>query len=113
MSTGAVSTVGTELNGHIALVVGTRPEIVKLAPLARLLGDAGSLIHSRQHQDKELSEVFLAAADIEVTLSLTGNPSGVTLGTSFWVLQWFWIGFPSVKFQTHSENSPSASFIAR
>jgi UDP-N-acetylglucosamine 2-epimerase (non-hydrolysing) len=83
MSTGAVSTVGTELNGHIALVVGTRPEIVKLAPLARLLGDAGSLIHSRQHQDKELSEVFLAAADIEVTLSLTGicgQPRHIQIG---------------------------------
>src|SRR5580698_6700055 len=83
MSTGAVSTVGTELNGHIALVVGTRPEIVKLAPLARLLGSAGRLIHSRQHQDKELSEVFLSAAGMEVALSLSGicgEPRHVQVG---------------------------------
>ena len=78
-----MSTVGTELDGHIALVVGTRPEIVKLAPLARLLGSAGRLIHSRQHQDKELSEVFLSAAGIEVALSLSGicgEPRHVQVG---------------------------------
>jgi UDP-N-acetylglucosamine 2-epimerase (non-hydrolysing) len=74
---------GSALDGQVALVVGTRPEIVKLAPLARLLGSAGSLIHSRQHQDKELSEVFLAAARIQVTLSLSGicgQPRHVQVG---------------------------------
>ncbi len=78
-----MSAGGTELNGQIVLVVGTRPEIVKLAPLARELGRAGRLIHSRQHQDKELSEVFLAAAGVDVAVSLTGicgQPRHVQVG---------------------------------
>jgi UDP-N-acetylglucosamine 2-epimerase (non-hydrolysing) len=58
--------------GHIAVVVGTRPEIVKLAPLVRMLGDAGRLIHTGQHEDKELSGVFFAAAGIRQAHSLSG-----------------------------------------
>lgn len=45
----------------VALVVGTRPEIIKLAVLSRLLGDGGYLIHSGQHFDENLSETFFAA----------------------------------------------------
>lgn len=34
---------------HIAIVVGTRPEAVKLAPIAELLGDEAFIIHTGQH----------------------------------------------------------------
>ncbi len=57
---------------HIAIVVGTRPEIVKLAPLARRLGTAGRLLHTCQHEDEELSGVFLAAAGIRQAQTLAG-----------------------------------------
>jgi UDP-N-acetylglucosamine 2-epimerase (non-hydrolysing) len=57
---------------YIALVVGTRPEIVKLAPVVRLLADSGRLIHTGQHKDEELSGVFLAAAGIRQAASLSG-----------------------------------------
>ncbi len=57
---------------HIAMVVGTRPEIVKLAPLARILGPAGRLVHTCQHEDQELSGVFLAAAGIRQARTLAG-----------------------------------------
>jgi UDP-N-acetylglucosamine 2-epimerase (non-hydrolysing) len=59
-------------SGQIAVIVGTRPEIVKLAPVIRLLGDNATLIHSRQHEDEELSGVFLAAAGLTQAQSLTG-----------------------------------------
>jgi UDP-N-acetylglucosamine 2-epimerase (non-hydrolysing) len=59
-------------SGQISVVVGTRPEIVKLAPVVRLLGDRATLIHTCQHEDEELSGVFLAAAGITQALSLSG-----------------------------------------
>jgi UDP-N-acetylglucosamine 2-epimerase (non-hydrolysing) len=58
--------------GHIAVVVGTRPEIVKLAPVVRLLDDCATLIHTCQHQDEELSGVFLAAAGLRQARALSG-----------------------------------------
>ncbi|MEE9181981.1 MAG: UDP-N-acetylglucosamine 2-epimerase, partial [candidate division NC10 bacterium] len=45
-----------------SVVVGTRPEIVKMAPVVLALREADvsfSLIHTGQHYDHELSEVFL------------------------------------------------------
>jgi UDP-N-acetylglucosamine 2-epimerase (non-hydrolysing) len=46
------------VNSSVALVVGTRPEIVKLAMVARELGRAGVLIHTGQHYDPEMSAQF-------------------------------------------------------
>ncbi|MDX1534280.1 MAG: UDP-N-acetylglucosamine 2-epimerase, partial [Thermoplasmata archaeon] len=46
----------------LAVVVGTRPEIVKMAPVILALREADvpfSLIHTGQHYDQELSSVFL------------------------------------------------------
>jgi UDP-N-acetylglucosamine 2-epimerase (non-hydrolysing) len=59
-------------SGQIAVVVGTRPEIVKLAPVVRLLGDNAALIHTGQHEDEELSGVFLAAAGITRARAISG-----------------------------------------
>ena len=39
----------------IAVVFGTRPEIIKLAPVVRLLGNRADLIHTGQHYDSLLS----------------------------------------------------------
>lgn len=43
---------------HIAIVVWTRPEIVKLASIIRNLGSAARFLHTCQHCDEELSGVF-------------------------------------------------------
>lgn len=59
-------------SGQIAVVVGTRPEIVKLAPLVRLLDTEATLIHTCQHEDEELSGVFLAAAGLQQACALSG-----------------------------------------
>jgi UDP-N-acetylglucosamine 2-epimerase (non-hydrolysing) len=44
--------------GSIAVVLGTRPEIIKLAKITELLGDDAHLVHTGQHYDANLSEVF-------------------------------------------------------
>ncbi|MFQ5919879.1 MAG: non-hydrolyzing UDP-N-acetylglucosamine 2-epimerase [Thermoplasmata archaeon] len=46
----------------VSIVVGTRPEIVKMAPVVLALREANvpfSLVHTGQHYDQELSQVFL------------------------------------------------------
>ncbi len=57
---------------HIAVVIGTRPEIVKLAHIVRILGAQARLIHSGQHTDTELSGVFLASAGLPAPHMLSG-----------------------------------------
>lgn len=48
----------------VAVVLGTRPEIVKLAPVIKALGDAVFLIHTGQHFDEDMSDVFLTQHDL-------------------------------------------------
>jgi len=70
-------------NSHIAVVIGTRPEIVKVAAIARLLGSRARLIHTRQHSDEELSGVFLAGARLpepEMLSGICGQPRHVQIG---------------------------------
>lgn len=57
---------------RIAIVLGTRPEIIKLAPLIRELGDDAFVIHTGQHYDQELAgQLFeslgLPAPDVVLT----------------------------------------------
>ena len=57
----------------ISLVVGARPNFIKIAPLVRSLKrftDAFSyrLIHTGQHNDKEMNEVFLRVLGAERSL---------------------------------------------
>src|SRR5580700_3923042 len=57
---------------YVDVVVGTRPEIVKMAAIVRLLGDRARLIHTRQHEDRELAGVFFAAAGLPQPIALAG-----------------------------------------
>jgi UDP-N-acetylglucosamine 2-epimerase (non-hydrolysing) len=61
-----------DTNSRIAVVIGTRPEIVKIATIVRLLGPQARLIHTRQHSDEELSGVFLAGARLPQPEMLSG-----------------------------------------
>src|SRR5438270_13941040 len=49
-------------------IVGTRPNMMKMAPLARALADEGTfqlrLIHTGQHYDQQMSDVFFAELQI-------------------------------------------------
>jgi len=50
----------------VAVVFGTRPEIIKLALIIRALGTTANLIHTGQHYDSTLSDSFLDAFDLGV-----------------------------------------------
>lgn len=55
----------------VAIVLGTRPEIIKLAGTVHLLGDAARVIYTGQHYDPELSGIFfdefgMARPDVHV-----------------------------------------------
>jgi UDP-N-acetylglucosamine 2-epimerase (non-hydrolysing) len=68
---------------YIAIVVGTRPEIVKLAPIVRMLDRAARFVHTCQHRDQELSGVFLAGARLpqpETLSGICGEPRHVQIG---------------------------------
>jgi UDP-N-acetylglucosamine 2-epimerase (non-hydrolysing) len=68
---------------HIAVVMGTRPEIVKLSHIVRILGSRARLFHSGQHTDQELSGVFFAAAGMPVPeplAAIRGEPRHVQVG---------------------------------
>ncbi|MGW1200217.1 non-hydrolyzing UDP-N-acetylglucosamine 2-epimerase [Streptomyces sp. NPDC002536] len=56
----------------IAIVLGTRPELVKLTDLCRLLGPAAHLIHTGQHYDEALSGRFLTELGLPEPTFLTG-----------------------------------------
>ncbi|WP_211244560.1 non-hydrolyzing UDP-N-acetylglucosamine 2-epimerase [Actinospica robiniae] len=63
------------LNGSVAFVLGTRREIVKLAPLTGLFADAARVIHTGQHYDARLDEVFFTDCGMrrpDVTLGVGG-----------------------------------------
>lgn len=68
--------------GAVAMVFGTRPELVKLAPLAWLLGPAASTIHTGQHPWPTLATL---AADLDLRApdrcgSVPSAPRGRQLG---------------------------------
>lgn len=44
----------------VAVVLGTRPEIIKLARITQLLGSRAHVVHTGQHYDENLSDVFFA-----------------------------------------------------
>jgi UDP-N-acetylglucosamine 2-epimerase (non-hydrolysing) len=51
-------------DGRAAVVLGTRPEIIKLAGVIRALGDRSYIVHSGQHYDESLSAAFFANYDL-------------------------------------------------
>ncbi|MEU5687152.1 UDP-N-acetylglucosamine 2-epimerase (non-hydrolyzing) [Streptomyces venezuelae] len=56
----------------VAVVLGTRPELVKMAPLVRALGAEARVIHTGQHYDDSLSGRFLAELGLPEPTLLAG-----------------------------------------
>ncbi|MFC7308071.1 non-hydrolyzing UDP-N-acetylglucosamine 2-epimerase [Streptomyces monticola] len=64
----------------VAVVLGTRPELVKLAPLLRVLGPAARVVHTGQHWDEELSGRIMAELGLpraDVLDGIGGRPRAV------------------------------------
>jgi len=69
----------------VAVVLGTRPEIIKLAELIRLLGPAARIVYTGQHYDDRLGPAFFRELNLPapaVTLSVGGAPRGQQMGTA-------------------------------
>lgn len=64
---------------HIAIVLGTRPEIIKCAPLVRACEAAGhrcSIIHSNQHYSQNMDAVFFEELELPQPVANLGIGSG-------------------------------------
>ncbi|MFF9348349.1 non-hydrolyzing UDP-N-acetylglucosamine 2-epimerase [Streptomyces sp. NPDC014734] len=69
----------------VAVVLGTRPELVKLAPVVHRLGDAARLVHTGQHWDDAMSGRFLQELGLprpELLDSIGGTSRAVQIGRS-------------------------------
>jgi UDP-N-acetylglucosamine 2-epimerase (non-hydrolysing) len=55
----AVSGILGEMSGSICFVVGARPNFMKVAPVLRALDAPTLLVHTGQHYDADMSNVFL------------------------------------------------------
>lgn len=67
----------------VAVVFGTRPEIVKLAGIIELLGDRAWLIFSGQHFDPNLTAIFFDALHLpepHIVLGVGGQSRGHQIG---------------------------------
>jgi len=58
--------------GRVAIVTGTRPEIIKLRHICRALGPAGWVVHTGQHEDAELAGALFFEAGVSVARTLSG-----------------------------------------
>jgi UDP-N-acetylglucosamine 2-epimerase (non-hydrolysing) len=70
--------------GAVAVIFGTRPELVKLAPVLVALGDAATVVHTGQHHTGVLAPVRADLGLPEPTVALTyptGPPPGQVAGT--------------------------------
>ncbi|KQV05448.1 MULTISPECIES: UDP-N-acetyl glucosamine 2-epimerase [unclassified Kitasatospora] len=70
---------------RIAVVLGTRPELVKLAPLIHELGPAARLVHTGQHWDEAMSGRFLRELDLpgpELLSGVGGRPRAGQIAAS-------------------------------
>jgi len=67
------------MSARVAVVFGTRPEIIKLAPVVRQLGTGACLVHTGQHYDPDMSDTFLQAFELPGP-SLQLRTGGLTRG---------------------------------
>ena len=67
----------------IAIALGTRPEIVKMAPIIEQLGARARIIHTGQHYDPSMSAAFFTAFRLpspDVHLEIGGKSRGRQIG---------------------------------
>jgi UDP-N-acetylglucosamine 2-epimerase (non-hydrolysing) len=76
-------------DGGVAVVLGTRPEIVKLAGIIRNLGPKARIVHTGQHYDVLMSDVFFAELGIpspDVRFEVGGASRGGQIASALQLL---------------------------
>jgi UDP-N-acetylglucosamine 2-epimerase len=70
----------------ILTVIGARPQFIKAAPVSRALERAGIteyLVHTGQHYDRQMSDVFFSEMGIrtpDLNLAVGSGPHGAQTG---------------------------------
>ncbi len=80
------------MSGRIAVVLGTRPEMIKLAPVIRRLGERALVVHTGQHFDASMSQAFLDQLQIgrpHLHLEVGGNTRGAQIGRATEAIEQF------------------------
>jgi UDP-N-acetylglucosamine 2-epimerase (non-hydrolysing) len=100
----------------VAVVFGTRPEVVKLAPVLWALGEQARTIHTGQHYDPALSDSLLAELGLgppALRLEIGGASRGTQLGNAISLLdRAFAAARPDVVVVQGDTNSTLAGAIA-
>jgi UDP-N-acetylglucosamine 2-epimerase (non-hydrolysing) len=92
-ASGRVASGGEGDGSTIALVVGTRPEIIKLAHLARELGDRATVVYTGQHYDDALAGSFFDAFGMQrpdAVVQVGGRSRGEQIGVGVEALSRHW-----------------------
>jgi UDP-N-acetylglucosamine 2-epimerase (non-hydrolysing) len=74
----------------VAVVLGTRPEIIKLASILRLLGSKARLVHTGQHYDYTMSDIFFGQLGLrrpDLLLGVGGRGRGAQIGAVLTALE--------------------------
>lgn len=107
---------GGAFAGSVAFVLGTRPEIVKLAPLARLFGAQARVAYTGQHYDAQMSEVFFTECGLrppDALLEVGGYTRAEQIGSGLSRLdRCFAAGAPNVVVVQGDTNSALAGALA-
>lgn len=104
------------LAGAAVLVLGTRPEIVKLAPVARHLPGKVRVVHTGQHYDPGMSDVFFDECEMprpDATLAIGGKSRAAQVGLALQQLdELFTAQRPAVVLVQGDTNSVVAGAMA-
>jgi UDP-N-acetylglucosamine 2-epimerase (non-hydrolysing) len=108
-------TLGTR-SRPIAVVLGTRPEIIKLARITQLLGDDAHLVHTGQHYDPRLSDAFFSEFDMkppDTFIGVGGQTRGQQVGNGTKALDELFVALkPSAVVVQGDTNSVLAGALA-
>lgn len=77
----------------VAVVLGTRPELIKLSPLIHLLGSAAHLVHTGQHYEPVLASGLLCGVPLpkpDIQLDVGGRARGEQIGEAVTQLTQHW-----------------------
>lgn len=80
------------VTGRIMIVFGTRPEMIKLAPVIHRLGERALVVHTGQHFDDNMSRAFLEQLHIgqpHLHLEVGGTTRGAQIGNATVAIEQF------------------------
>jgi UDP-N-acetylglucosamine 2-epimerase (non-hydrolysing) len=101
---------------RVAVVLGTRPEIIKLAPVIARLGRTALVVHTGQHFDDNMSRSFLQHLEIgepDLHLAIGGTTRGAQIGQATTAIERFLLQRrPSAVLVQGDTNSALAGAIA-